>query len=383
MALYVQKIVDSARIPSLQPEGSYIIYAPAEVIVPTKGNVIVPVGIYLIAPVGHVVQAMSGPESLSNGIELGSYCSFNCPNPHFFKNAPSPQELRVKVYNHGEIDHKIIAGSPIGQIVVRQICPFQVVETEQIHEMIANPPKIPSAMIRKKRLPKQAAGYFKQLYAEDYKTVRAKYLNEANLLKIEEYKKNPNYLSSPNRQNLEAAFAWGLLDRTVQDQIRAELVVLNEQEARVDQMAGTRLKDDDAKTEKSGKKGKKAEPAEDDSGEAEPNDTDENVEEVDADPDAENPGEAKPEAIQDIEDLNEEAVDEEEEEDAEEEDEEEEEPATPAKPAAAKPAAPVAPVVAVPIVAKPAAPVAVPVVPAVAVPAVPKAGKAKAKPAAR
>lgn len=374
MALYGQRLVADARMPSLQPEGSYTVYACIDTMIPAKGNAVVPLGIYLLAPAGHVIQAMSGPESFGNNLEVGNYCSFNCPNPHFFKNSPSPQELRIKVYNHGELDHTVRAGYPIGQIVVRQICPFQVLETEQIHEMIANPPAIPSALVRQKKLPKQAVTYFKQLYITDYKTIRAKYLNDANLLKIEEYKKNPNYLANPNKENSEAAFAWGLLDRTVQDQIRAELVVLNEQEARVDQMAGSRLKPDEEGKKTSGKKGvtkkTKDEDENEDSGEAEPEDADEGVEEVGGDPDAPKPKDAPKavrydtDAIKDIKELTDaeeqelgnavlaamkESKGEEEEEGEEGEEEEEEEETEP--------------------VAKPAPPVAKPVAKAAAVPA--------------
>ncbi len=350
MALYVQKLIPEARLPALTPEGSYTVFASSEVVIPSKGSAVVPLGIYLLAPAGHVIQAISGPESFNNSLEVGGYCSFNCPNPHFFKTSPPPQELRIKIYNHGEIDHTIRAGHPIGQIVIRQICPFQVLETEQIHEMIANPPAIPASTVKQRKLPKQAVTYFKQLYVTDYKTVKVKYLNEANLLKIEEYKKNPNYLSNPNKENLEAAFAWGLLDRTTQDQIRAELVVLNEQEARVDQMAGSRLKPVEEKETKKGTK-KAAKPAavkDDESGDAEPNSTDEmedEVEETDADPDAgkkaAKPTQTNPKNIEDIEEIHEEEEEtdakaaaptkkdtkkaaEVEEEDAEEEDEDEE-----------------------------------------------------------
>lgn len=387
--MYVQKINAKARLPSIQNDNSYLVYAAEDVNVPARGDAIVPTGIYIAVPPNHTVRATSGAEAFPYGIEVSEFCSVNYPNPHRVNTDPKPVELTIKVYNLGKADYVIKTGSSIGRILVMPTFAFEVLETD-VAEVMRSPPKTTDRMEKKFTAPKTAIAWFKSMYANEYDYVKTNFLNDKVIKEVEDYKQSPNYQTSTNKDNLEATWAWGHLDETVKERIRREMIVRNEQYERIAQMSGTDMSkvQKDKKVTKVGKKAK-----DDDDEKAEESDSEDKDnkgdEKVDGDPDEAAPEDGEREPIERIED-------EDDEEEVEEEEVAKPPPAKPApkpapKPAAAPPAEDsddeeVAKPAAKPAPAKPAAPKAKPrpqvVAPVVAAPEpAPARPKAAARPA--
>ena len=376
--MYVQKIHAKARLPTVQNDNSYVVYASEDVKIPARGDAIVTTGLYLAVPPNHTVRATSGAEAFSHSIEVSEFCSVNYPNPHRANTDPKPVELSLKVYNLGKADYTVKAGSSVGRVLVVPTFGFEVLETD-VAEIMRSPPKTVDRMEKKFTAPKTAISWFKKMYASEYDYVKTNFLSEKVVKEIEEYKHTPNYQTSTNKDNLEATWAWGHLDETVKERIRREMIVRNEQAERVAQMSGTDMSKIDKvektataqkKTSAKAKAKPKDEESEYDSDKAvkEDDGSEDNEvrdEKVEGDPDEVAPEDGEREPVERIEDEGDNA-DEDAGENADESDEDEEldEP----KPAAPKAAVPKA---AVPKAAPKAAAVPEPVQPVVA--------KAKAK----
>lgn len=236
--MYVQKIHPNARIPSVQHDNSFLVYASEDVKIPAHGDAIISTGLYVVAPANHAVRTISCNEAFSHNLEVSSFCSVNYPNPHHPQTSPKPVELSLKVYNHGKSEYRVKAGSPIGRILLIPTFTFEVLETD-VAEILRDPPKTADRLEKKISAPKTALAWFKKMYKEDYNYIRAQFLSEKVVKEVEDYKLTPNYRTSTNRENLEAAWAWSLLDEAVKERIRREMIIRNEQEERVSQMAGT------------------------------------------------------------------------------------------------------------------------------------------------
>jgi dUTPase len=338
MALYIQKIHDGARQPQSQSDGSYSIFTPEEVKVAAGGDAIVTTGIYVVPPPGHTIHAMSGPEAFSRNIELSSFCSINYPNPHYVHANPKPVELSVKVYNRGKIELVLRPGDAVGRIFVVPMFAFEVLETD-VQEILNKPPKVPGRTERRINAPRTAVEWFKRNYQQEHDYIKGAFLNEKILKAIEEYKQTPNYKTNANKPNAEAAWAWSLLDENVKERIRKEMVLRNEQEERVAQMAGTKI-DVEAENDKAERAAKKANkpsqddiPDEEDAPETENSDDHEVHEKAEGDPDDVPEGKREPVDDEELEEEEDEVEDEVEEPGDEEDAEETFKPA-PAKPAA-------------------------------------------------
>ena len=199
MSLNVKRLVDGARAPTMNNDGSYDLFSAENHFIDPLESITVSTGLAISVPIGYHARVYSTRAAESNNIEVSSFCSINHHSHKYNITNTTVWELKVNVRNLGSSRYQIKKGIPIAKMVVHQIKKLTVYEVENLDDITQNF-DVKMKMRNVKSVPGRSDLWFIMVYKQNPAETSSAYCTEEMISQLEDFKLTTEY-DNQKRQN--------------------------------------------------------------------------------------------------------------------------------------------------------------------------------------
>ena len=212
MSIQVKLLYNNSRLPVSNNDGSYDIFSAEDKIIKPGESALINTGIIMYIPLGFCGLIQSTELLMSMCVETKDFATIH----YSAASTTKLNEFSVYLRNFGVSAATIAAGDVVCRLIIINIRILDVKKVTIIEEDIETDKGCETI--------EGVSKWFKKQYVTDSGAVSAKYFTGYMINKIALFKETNEYISSINKQAVEANYIWEILSKSIKTKIMADFI---------------------------------------------------------------------------------------------------------------------------------------------------------------